>query len=573
MSSHASPEKDSLLGQIWSISTTLTEEAMTAASAKAKESGFDLNRGLIPLPESFINLSSARAVLEDAIEKQKLVQLPISAQKALLLNLESIQRSLQGLATGIDEIVNLTTAVEALNTAIWTYGLHNLSDQVLGYQKKLNQLKNQEVQASKLMEQLESAQRTAERVVASASEAEQKRNEISALLEQIKQFSAGSASLLDQIKDAQTQTAALFATVQQNEKQSGELMSNIKTASNELASLDASIRKFYGEVDEYRRKINQTNDDASRLITDSEATVKKFVEDTTAQVAQTAESLEANANTTADTFSNEVTAKLTEAEDRLSSLVTETESAITQFQQGIEEKLAISVAAADSSTKKLLTETQQEVQDLKDGLAKESEETIANNQKKTESLIEELEKLKELIREQLQQATGFTLFGAFQSRQNQIAKAKQVWVYALAALVLISVGVTFWIGYEAKFFSVHSFAFWVKLSLTIPIGYAITFCTVQYGKERRLEEEYAFKSSISVSLNPYRDLVLSILEKDGTADLSKYTDFVIGSVNNVFTSPTERALDGEDRASVDKALKDMLKPVAELAGTMLKASK
>ena len=82
--------KDSLLGQIWSVSTTLTEEALSIASAKAKELGFDENRGLVPLSESFVNLSSARAVLEDAIEKQKLVQLPITVQKEILANLEAI---------------------------------------------------------------------------------------------------------------------------------------------------------------------------------------------------------------------------------------------------------------------------------------------------------------------------------------------------------------------------------------------------------------------------------------------------------------------------------------------------
>jgi len=43
-----SAAKDDLLGQIWSICTTLTEEAMTVASTKAGEAGFDVNRGSIP---------------------------------------------------------------------------------------------------------------------------------------------------------------------------------------------------------------------------------------------------------------------------------------------------------------------------------------------------------------------------------------------------------------------------------------------------------------------------------------------------------------------------------------------
>ena len=155
MSTNGTPLlKDDLLGQIFSICTTLTDEAMDAAAKKAKEVGFDPNRGLVPLAESFINLSAARAILEDAIEKQKLVQLPITVQKELLANIETVSKSLQGLMGGVDEVVNLSTAIEVLNTSIWKYGLHNLSDEVLGYQRKLNQIKNQELQISKLKEEL-----------------------------------------------------------------------------------------------------------------------------------------------------------------------------------------------------------------------------------------------------------------------------------------------------------------------------------------------------------------------------------------------------------------------------------
>ena len=129
------------------------------------------------------------------------------------------------------------------------------------------------------------------------------------------------------------------------------------------------------------------------------------------------------------------------------------------------------------------------------------------NEKATKKLVEELAGLKDQVREQIQQATGFTLFGAFQSRQNQIVSAKTFWAWAIAVLLLLSAGVTVFIAYEAGSYTVTSLAFWVKLSITIPLGFAITFCAVQYGRERRLEEEYAFKASISVSLNPYRCLL------------------------------------------------------------------
>lgn len=210
--------KDDLLGQVFSVCTTLTEEAMAVATAKVVELGFDPDRGLVPLRESAINLSVARAVLEDAIEKQKLVQLPITVQKELLANLEGVSRSLQGLTSGVDDVVNLTNAIEVLNTTIWKYGLHNLSDQILGHQRKLNQLKDQEVQVSRLLSGLTEAQRTAEQAKTSA-----------ATIEEVKQAALKVEPLLTQVTAAGTQVATLLVSIQQNEKQSGELAAAIKT--------------------------------------------------------------------------------------------------------------------------------------------------------------------------------------------------------------------------------------------------------------------------------------------------------------------------------------------------------
>src|SRR5258708_1595059 len=298
--------KNDFLSQIWSISTTLTEEAVAAALKKCKEAGFDQDRGLVPLRESFVNLLSARGVLEDVIEKQKLVQLPITVQKELLSNLQTISKSLQGLSEGTDEIVNLTNGIELLNTSIWKYGLHNLSDQVLGYQKKLNQIKNQEVQLSKATAELETAQRAGVKANSAASEIEQKKTEALAALEQLKQSSAASNALGDQLKETASKISAVYSTIQQQEKQSGELTSSIKTANNELTALDASIRKFYAEVEEYRKKINQTGEDASNLIRASEASVKKLVDGTTATIEAAVEALQKTEKSVTDELTNQV---------------------------------------------------------------------------------------------------------------------------------------------------------------------------------------------------------------------------------------------------------------------------
>ncbi len=562
--------KDEFLGQIWSVCTTLTEEALNAARAKCQESAFDPNRGLVPLEESFINLTSARVILEDAIEKQELVQLPLTVQREILSNLQSISKSLLGLTNGVDEVVNLTTGIETLNTSIWKYGLHNLSDQVLGYQKKLNQIKNQELQISKAINELNAAQRAAEKTGMAAKEVEQKRAEVLASLEQVKQNTAASTSLLEQVKDNEGKTSVLYATIQQHEKQSGELTSNVKTASNELQSLDASIRKFYADVDEYRRKITQTNEDAANLIKTSESRLTKLADDATLKVQETIGSLQKTATTTASELAAKVDGTISTANETVAKLSTDTKAEVAKFQGDVEAKLQSTLQQAGTTCLNLVSDAQQKLEAVESKLAERSEGTIEANHKKTEALITELNNLKEQIKEQIEQATGFRLFGAFQARQNEIVGAKDFWKYAIFVLVVVSAMVTAWIAHEAQYYTAHSFAFWVKLSLTVPLGFLITFCTVQYSRERRLEEEYAFKSSISVSLNPYRELVHSILAHDGAADQGKYTDFVIDSVKNVFTPPTDKVFDGEKKSGVTEKT---LKHVAEILGTAAKAAK
>jgi hypothetical protein len=115
---------------------------------------------------------------------------------------------------------------------------------------------------------------------------------------------------------------------------------------------------------------------------------------------------------------------------------------------------------------------------------------------------------------------------------------------------------------------VYNAAFYLKLSISIPIVYAIAFCNVQYSRERRLEEEYAFKSSISISLDPYQRLVGELVDKSKPEELSKYTAFIIESVNKVFTSPTGQIFEAPgDKTSVEKLIKacgDFIEPVLKV---------
>lgn len=115
----------------------------------------------------------------------------------------------------------------------------------------------------------------------------------------------------------------------------------------------------------------------------------------------------------------------------------------------------------------------------------------------------------------------------------------------------------------------YNAAFYLKLSISIPLAYAIAFCSIQYSRERRLEEEYAFKSNVSISLDPYQRLVAQLINKDKPEEVAKHADFVIDSVSRVFTSPTENVFDGAKKETgsapekVIGAVTDFAKPLVD----------
>jgi hypothetical protein len=454
-----------MINKIWEILTTFTDEAQKTALEKCEENGFDIKRGIVSLDESFINLNSAKTILSDAIEKKKLQQLPITVQKVLLEQLESISRALTNLMNGTDEVENLSNHIEALFTSIWQYGLHNLSKELLGYLTKMNQLKNQELEISNIKRDLDSAlkqKKSLEKLVADGTTTIEN---LKALVSQ----SEGNSKKIEDYLTNTTQTnqnaAALLATIQQNETTTTQLLSSTKTSNADVLALEPKIKEFYKQIDEYRKKIN-------------------------------------------------------------------------------------------SATEEVQT-------------------TIQTNNETTNTLITNLQQLEDQIKDQIRKATGFSLFHSFQTRQNELAKSKRVWIYALAGLVLASWGVSVFVITTTTNFDV---AFFGKLSMTIPLIYAIFFCTVQYGRERKLEEEYAFKSNISISLVPYQELVEKLINPQQQGEREKFTTFIIDAITKVYTSPTDKIFDSEHglkTTSVDplKQLEKVLKAVVEPLDPLFKALK
>lgn len=423
-----------MIERMWEILTTFTEESQQAALAKCKELGLDPNRGVVSLDESFINLNSAAQILRDAIEKKKLIQLPITVQKEITSVLEAISKHQAGLTAGTDEVVNLANAIEQLNTAVWRYGLHNLSTEVLGYQEKLNQLKSLETEAKRLKRELDAGVKVKQGLDQHLSDAGKQSEALQKLVTGAGEAATKANEEMAHATDSSQKSAALLATIQQNEATSKQQLAATTASNAEVTALEKKIKEFYSQVDEYRTKITTTSDDARTAVQENKA--------------------------------------------------------------------------------------------------------------ETDKLVSALRELEDQIKTQIQKATGYSLFHSFQTRQESLQKSKRYWVGALGGLVVASIGLSLYVIHTTNDIDA---AFFLKLSMSLPLIYAIAFCTIQYSRERKLEEEYAFKSNISISLVPYQELVEKLVAKEQAEERQRYAAFVIDAISKVFTSPTESVFEGHEK--------------------------
>lgn len=447
-----------MIEKMWEILTTLTEESQQAALSKCVEIGLDQNRGVVSLEESFLNLNAARFTLMDAIEKNKLVQLPITIQKQMTTMLESISRHQTNLIAGTDEVVNLATTIEQLNTAIWQYGLHNLSSEVLGYEAKLNQLKTLELEAKDLRRNLHAGLKLKDKLEQLVTKTATQHEEITSIVSTATAAGTKVDNELVRITEAGQKATASLTLIQQNEASVTQQLAAANLSVAEISAHEEKITEFFGRISDYRKTITKVEEDASKAVID--------------------------------------------------------------------------------------------------------------NKEKTDFLISTLTALEDQIKEQLQKATGVSLFHSFGTRQRLLNSSTKWWLIALGVLVLASVSLSVYVINTSTNMDME---FFLKLSMSLPIIYAFTFCTMQYSRERKLEEEYAFKSNISISLVPYKELVEKLVAGGLPEERQKYTEFIIESISKVFTSPTERIFDHDTKQKGSNP--DIIKQVSGLIETIGKAIK
>jgi len=558
------PPKEEVAKEIGRVASNLTNDMQSAALKKARELGFGLTGGRLSLEETLINLKNIRDVLLEAAEKNKIALLPLKVQYTLYTQTLKVSDTLTTLVNGTDAVQVLEDVVDDLTSSAWQYNLHNLSGDVLGFQQKMNQLKSQELliknvqlEAKEFGASVERAENLLVEMEGLLTSAKEHCETINTNLEQTSARLARATEAEQVIAGLAIQAAQHDSAATRHEANANAAAATAQTIAEKLPGLKTEIEAAKDRIDEMQARI------ATLLST--------FERESAAALADhQAKYNEARTKTESETIA--LRENITNQSEELTASAAKLHQGITNyletFQDSHDKKLTANYDALDKAVRNTIEKLDIDFQAALKQQDTRHEEQRTNQQTEYNNLVSNLAGLEGQIRESILRATGYTLFHSFQKRQEALVSSKNRWALVLGAVVgtsfLLSLAFISYVNTVQQFGP----AFYLKLSISLPIMYAIWFCSAQYSRERRLEEEYAFKSSISISLEPYRELVEKLVAKDKPEELAKYTAFIIESVRRVFTSPMERVFDqtkdSSPAESIIKATGDLTKDLVKL---------
>lgn len=375
-------------------------------------------------------------------------------------------------------------------------------------------------------------------------------------------------------KIAQEQVDCIRRTRQQAESASQKMLVSIKAKESEHDtkleifgnSLTQAVTDFNARINEQLAALQPSIDGLSALLTAGQTDLeelKKKLEEAT-QNASAVGQVRADLDASAISATAEFTARKTTADGELATIqalglqVQKFESdakvmhqAITDARSSMTEQLAQITAfyAEIEKYRLMMTESGKAAQLHLADLNKSTEQSIADFCLRTTEVVKTNESLIGQIKDHLRKAIGASLFTAFDTRRKLITTSSWIW----AALLLVSVGGTIWFAFwfvseVAKLTTVSEVSklttetpvnmqwivVYARLVIVAPLAFLITFTAKRYTSERRAEEEWAFKSAISISLDPFRDLIARM--KEANQD----TAFVEKLVAEVFDNPARR---------------------------------
>lgn len=286
-----------------------------------------------------------------------------------------------------------------------------------------------------------------------------------------------------------------------NEEEVKDLAQKLKITSKNYEKQLALLKSTYDELISEKNSLNdyvQSRKKEMESITQSLQSVKNTV--------QEVETLKTNA-VNKDT---EISGLLKNIQDKIKQV----QSDITNYQKSFKE----------------IDINWNEIKNDLDGTIK----TVNKNFEQSKSDISFIEGKKALIEKLTGMAADGALGSKFNDRESKLKEKIPFWRGAIIAMTIISIA---WAVIVFTCLNANFNNDWINLGVnllkTTPAFILLGFVFKQYSKERNLEEEYAFKSAVAMTLTAYSNM---LAEGDREHNDSKQK-MLLASIERLYTEP------------------------------------
>lgn len=158
---------------------------------------------------------------------------------------------------------------------------------------------------------------------------------------------------------------------------------------------------------------------------------------------------------------------------------------------------------------------------------------------------EEINQLRQDTSNLVKERTGEALGDVFAQRKLELETSMKRWMLASGLAILLLTGTAVAIYLDITSGTQQSTVLLSKVVLIIPISVGVWFAVSNYSRQRKLMQQYEFKSNIAVSLRGFREVL-----QDSSSDAGEelVAEFVLESMDKIYSDPQSNINSTEEQS-------------------------
>lgn len=161
-------------------------------------------------------------------------------------------------------------------------------------------------------------------------------------------------------------------------------------------------------------------------------------------------------------------------------------------------------------------------------------ENLTESEREFEKLSSDVSDLKETASNLVKGQAGASIGKEFEERKEELRKSLRLWAIGSIVSIAILIISSFYMYYNIVNGQIEGVTAASSLTLILPISVAVWFTVSNYNKQKRLMNEYEFKSNVALSLMGFREVLKEDVPEE---EQVKVGDFVSRTMERIYEDP------------------------------------